>query len=272
MRRKYRCFLGWLILILAMAGFFYFQNNGLVTTELRYQNAGIPAGFDGFVILQVSDLHNKSFGEDQTHIISAVAKAEPDIIVITGDLIDARRRGMEAALCFTRAAANIAPIYYISGNHEPDTDLYEELLTGLERAGATLLLDRAVTLERNGDHILLAGVTDETARQGTGLFALGTECAEDFSILLSHRPELVDAYHEAGFDLVFSGHAHGGQIRLPGLGGLFAPGQGVLPRYTAGLYERNGTSLIVSRGLGNSAFPLRVFNRPELVRVILKNS
>jgi predicted MPP superfamily phosphohydrolase len=197
---------------------------------------------------------------------------KPDIIVITGDVIDGRRKKAEAALSFVSRASGIAPVYYVSGNHEWRYGRYNALRAQLRAAGATVLDNAGVTLKKEDDRIQLMGVKDLAfGKESVFKKNLRKLAAEScgMTILLSHHPEKIAFYAACGFDLVFSGHAHGGQVRLPFVGGLFAPGQGVFPKYTSGLHKVGKTSLVVSRGLGNSLFPLRVFNRPELVLVML---
>ncbi len=263
-----------------LAGFCTWQNNDLTVSRSQAMSGRIPAEFDGYTIVQVSDLHNKEFGRGQRRIMWKLAEQKPDIIVITGDMIDSRNTDVETALDFAGKAAEVAPCYYVSGNHESRVPgKYEELKSGLIECGVTVLENEAVTLEGNGAHIALIGVQDPAFGAA---YLLGDERAvmvqqltelikdeKDFSILLSHRPEMLDVYAAAGINLVFTGHAHGGQWRLPGIGGLIAPGQGFFPEYTEGAHTAGDTTMYVSRGLGNSLMPIRIFNRPELVVVEL---
>lgn len=264
----------------AAGAVWYLENNDLETTQLFYQDDKLPAAFDGFRIAQVADLHDKQFGTGQERLLSALRAVKPDCIVMTGDLIDRRRRGGRSAAVFIRGAARIAPVYFVTGNHENWSGKEEEVKRFLAQEKVTVLDDRCETLTRGNESITLAGVSDETCQPAESrrdgqeaLFpALGRLLGgrESFTILLAHHPERIATYAQAGVDLVFCGHAHGGQFRLPGIGGLYAPGQGVFPKYTAGLYTMEATTMIVSRGLGNSLFPLRLHNCPELVAVTLK--
>ena len=171
-------------------------------------------------------------------------------------------------------------MYYVSGNHESLSDAYPDFRTKLEALGVHVLDDRYVTLRKGEDAVCLVGVDDPVMAKEWIDDDLAMEkhiAAMDlpsdlFTILLSHRPELLQVYAQYGIDLVFSGHAHGGQIRLPFIGGLFAPCQGLLPRYTSGIYTIEYTQMVVSRGIGNSVFPFRVHNRPELVFITLSKS
>ena len=243
----------------------------------------IPAAFDGFVLCQVSDVHNEARGEGNAALLRALREAAPDLICITGDFLDSRRTDLDFALELAGQLAEIAPAVYVTGNHEARLKDLSALEAGLAARGVQVLRDDWMPLARGGEEIALLGLDDPgfaagedwTLAEGLDqtqarLSALLAQAGDRFSLVLSHRPELLPAYAEAGADLVLSGHAHGGQVRLPGIGGLFAPGQGILPRLTSGVHARGETRLVVSRGLGNSAFPLRVFNPPEIVTVTLR--
>ena len=263
-----------IILIIVGAVYLYWGNNSLTVGRHTISPANLPESFSGFRIVQVSDLHNKDF---KGRLIRKISSLNPDIIVITGDIIDSRHTDTDIALKFAENAVNIAPVYYVTGNHESRLkDIYPEFRESLENLGVTVLDCRSVTLEKNGDEIVLAGMNDltfygsSTLDENTIVFKemlnnLGREKGDRTGILLSHRPEIFDAYVESGFDIVLTGHAHGGQIRLPFVGGILTPNQGFFPEYDAGLYQKENTSMIISRGLGNSLFPFRINNRPEII-------
>lgn len=251
--------------------------------RVEIRDEKIPAAFDGFVLCQVSDVHNEVRGEGNAALLRALREAAPDLICITGDFLDSRRTDLDFALELAGQLAEIAPAVYVTGNHEARLKDLSALEAGLAARGVRVLRDGWTPLARGGEEIALLGLDDPgfaagedwTLAEGLDqtqarLSALLAQAGDRFSLVLSHRPELLPAYAEAGADLVLSGHAHGGQVRLPGIGGLFAPGQGILPRLTSGVYARGETRLVVSRGLGNSAFPLRVFNPPEIVTVTLR--
>lgn len=254
-------------------------NTALVTADVLVCSNGIPEAFDAYKIVQISDLHDAQIGENNEKFIAMTAETEPDCIVLTGDFVDSSRFHPERSLSVAESLVKIAPVYYVSGNHEailPDED-YQALTDGLRALGVCVLEDESAELTRDGQSIRLIGLTDIGFHPGTleekkdalrtALSALLPE--DEFSVTLAHRPELMDVYTECGAPLVLSGHAHGGQIRLPGIGGLIAPGQGLFPKYTEGKYEENGTTLVVSRGIGNSVLPLRVNDRPQIVVVQL---
>lgn len=239
-------------------------------------------GEGSFTIAQVSDLHNAEFGGGNRELLAILEEAEPDLIAITGDLIDSRRTDPAPALAFLEGAVELAPVCYVTGNHEFRAyDAYQGLKSQMEELGVIVLENESMVLEEVPLRVIglddpSFGVrsdpsaTPEQILQGA-LTALAPQAGEEDlrTVLLAHRPEYVELYAQYGADLVLSGHAHGGQVRLPGVGGLYAPGQGFLPEYTSGLYQIGETSLVVSRGLGNSLFPLRVNNRPEVVLVRL---
>ncbi len=261
----------WLIaalLLAALTGWLLWGNTALEVNTWVIENGKIPAAFNGYRIAQVSDLHNAPLRKD---VAAALTEIKPDLIVLTGDLVDSRRTDVDAALDFVREAVQIATCCYIPGNHEARISQWPQLRQGLLDAGVLVLEDEAISLEHNDASIAVLGLRDPDFRTDhDAVLSVLTEWAEGYQILLSHRPERLALYAHYGVDLVFSGHAHGGQIRLPIVGGLIAPHQGILPEYDGGLYQMGETAMLVSRGVGNSIFPLRVNNRPEIVVAELK--
>ena len=256
-------------------------NIALEVNEYEIVSDRIPEAFTGFRIAQVSDLHNKDFGEGYGQLLTLLSEINPDIIVVTGDLIDSRQTDLDIALEFAWQAGKIARVYYVSGNHEARVPEYEDLKIGLVKAGVVILENQKVQITREGESITLMGI-DDPSFQEDYLFgdseSVARQAIEDlqnesdgYTILLSHRPELFDLYVETEMDLVFSGHAHGGQFRLPFIGGLVAPNQGFFPEYDAGLFNKNNTTMIVSRGVGNSIIPIRFNNCPEIIVAELKH-
>lgn len=262
--------------------FCVWQNNSIVISKYEYVNSKIPVEFNDFKIVQISDLHNKKFGEHQEKLLKKVRSASPDIIVITGDLIDRRKYDLDTAMEFISGAVEIAPVYYVSGNHEAWSGKYSTIKDSLESKGVHVLDNSEFELSKGNSTISICGLSDPdflTSEYKDGTDVSGTTKQlkswadnENFKILLSHRPEIFDLYCENKMDLIFTGHAHGGQVRLPFVGGIVAPDQGVFPQYTSGSYRKNASEMFVSRGLGNSVVPIRVFNRPEIVVVTLKTT
>ncbi len=254
-------------------------NKALTVSEYKISSDKIAKAFDGYKIAQVSDLHNTEIGKDNEKLIEKLRETQPDIIAITGDVIDSRNTDKQVALDFIEQALTIAPCYYVSGNHESRIDSYKDFKTQLEELGVEILDDEKIVLEKSNAQITLAGVNDPSfetdylfgeskAVMNAKLNSLVDE--DGYSILLSHRPELFECYQDAKVDLVLSGHTHGGQFVVPFVGGLVAPNQGFFPEYDYGLFTQGSTNMIVSRGVGNSIFPFRVNNRPEIVVVQLQ--
>jgi len=256
------------------------ENTSLEVTEYRITSETLPQGFSGFRIAQISDLHNAKFGMNNGKLLSRLADIHPDIIVITGDLIDSRRTDIKIALDFVDNAVQIAPVYYVTGNHEARVPEYEKLKNGLKEAGVVVLENEKIRIESNEEYITLMGLGDSSfavdslsgdAASVTTANLMDLQHPSDgYTILLSHRPELFEIYVRHEVDLALTGHAHGGQFRLPLIGGLFAPNQGFFPKYDAGIFSKSETSMIVSRGIGNSIMPFRINNRPEIVLVNLE--
>ena len=277
-RKKLLYFLlGMAILI----SFFYFQNNVIVTTEYSYSSKKIPENFNGFKILQLSDLHGKSFGKNQKHLINKVKIAKPNLIVFTGDLIDAINYNDKNSLLLMEKLVQIAPVYYVTGNHEWKSGKYNSLETELKKIGVHVMRNSYKEILNGKDKIFLLGIDDPANKDRLYSEQLITEkrisklnkkinSESDFKILLSHRPELLSLYSKYNINLAFTGHAHGGQFRIPFVGGLIAPNQGLFPKYTSGKYTKNNTTMIVNRGLGNSIIPIRIFNQPEIVILTFK--
>lgn len=273
----------WLIAlaVVAVAGVFWFrwQCWGLQTTRTTAELDGLPAGFDGFTIAHLSDLHGHEYGEDSGELVERVRRETPDLIVITGDLIDQKSQ-MEMVPALAKGLAAIAPTHYVTGNHEwaLGSAAVKELKARLVECGVAVLSNQCEILERDGDRLALAGVDDPNgyADQTTPeeLYAWIQENNPGlFTLLLAHRNERFGQYANAGYDFVMSGHGHGGIVRLPFVGGLIGTDRRFFPPWTAGLYAVGDSTLFVSRGLGNNTTPFRgfrIFNRPELAVVTLK--
>lgn len=278
---KKRLLVAVFILLIALVLLTVWANTALELNRYQVSSSRLPKAFDGFKIVQISDLHNAEIGDDNDKLIATIKQANPDIIVITGDMIDSRRTDVKVALDFAEEAVKIAPCYYVNGNHELRVSEYEELKEGLNKLGVKVLENDKIELNRETSKISLLGISDPSF-EATYLMTDEDKVAEvyldklaatdnNFKILLSHRPELFEEYFKAGIDLALSGHAHGGQIRLPLVGGIIAPHQGLFPEYDGGLYIKEDTHMVVSRGIGNSLFPLRFNNRPEVVLIELQS-
>ena len=266
-----------LIFILFCVGFFHWSNHSLQVQRFTFTSPRLPAGFDGCVIVQLSDLHGALFGEDNRDLLKVVAKNRPDYIFLTGDLLDQYRATPHSyAVSLGGALADIAPTYFVTGNHEWALPDVPGLKRALEVAGVQVLTNEYTVLARDGDNAVLAGVDDpngyadqktpeEVAEEVRAAFG------DPFWMLLAHRNNYFeDAYCRLGADLVISGHGHGGLVRLPFTDGLVSVERTFFPSYTAGFYQAGGADLFVSRGLGNSGRTFRLFNRPQVAVLTLK--
>ncbi len=265
--------------VILTALFVRWDNTALQVTHFEPVFAGLPEGFDGCRLAVLSDLHGARFGPGNADLFAAVAEAAPDYIFYLGDLEDRHRGPREGYAEETaRGLSAIAPLYYVTGNHEWAIGDVPELKKRLAASGARVLTNEFVTLERNGDTVVLAGIDDPNgyADQKTPEQVAAEIYAaqgDPFWMLLAHRNnEFAERYSLLGADLVLSGHGHGGIIRLPFTDGLLSVERTFFPSYTAGLYEENGSALFVTRGLGNSGPTFRLFNRPEVAVVTLRSS
>lgn len=267
-----------LALLIALIAWIVWGNMSVKTVSYDLTSEKVSTELDGFNIVQISDFHNAEFSNNNSDLVNLVKGLKPEIIVITGDLIDSRKTNVEISVEFTKKLVELAPCYFVAGNHEARTIEYQSLRTQLINLGVKVLKDDFDEITVNGSKIVIYGIEDpdfvnqsgdqaEILRQKLNKFTL----SDGYNILLSHRPEAFSLYCEYGFDLVFSGHAHGGQFYLPLIGGVAAPHQGLFPKYDKGKFVSKNTVMIVSGGLGNSIFPFRVNNRPEIIDVIINN-
>lgn len=253
----------------------FWGNRTIQVSQVEITDAEVPDAFIDFKIAHLSDIHDKNWGET---LIAPIQEENPDIIVITGDLIDSNEPDIYSASLLIEELNKIAPIYFVTGNHEAWSGHYDTLKESLLNQSVNILDNEAIVLQRNGEELLLLGLKDSAfATEDEHSLTIEARVQElsgqfdGFKLLLAHRPELFESYVRNDLNLVLSGHAHGGQFRLPFIGGLIAPDQGLFPEYTSGVYEKNKTKMVVSRGLGNSIIPLRFNNRPELIFIELTN-
>ena len=268
-----------LAVILILFGFIYLSNERITISKITIISNKIPENFDEVIICQISDLHNKEFGENNNKLIKKINNVKPNIIVITGDLIDSNHLEIDVAIEFINNIKYVAPIYFVPGNHESNINDYELFKNMLIDNNVIILDNKVNKLSADNDTINLIGIEDptfsfhpslsESERTNSVLKDLDYD-NDKFTILLSHRPELFDIYVENKIDLVLTGHAHGGQVRIPFVGGMFSPNQGLFPKYDSGMFKEKDTQMYVSRGLGNSVIPFRINNNPELVVITLK--
>lgn len=274
------------IALISVIGFLYWSDKVVMLTEYSVKINKDLKGRE-LVIAHVSDLQSQYFGREQHRVIHTVEKISPDVILFTGDLMDRNHTDYEAADIVISALAKIAPVFYVNGNHEMDLPKaeIEAMFQRMERQGVNLALDKSIkAICKNGIGLNVMGISERTLYSSK--FPLKETCDrfdsspiasmaaklvstanfDDINVIIAHEPQYFKWYERENVDLVFTGHAHGGQIRLFGRG-LFSPGQGTFPKYTSGIHKGRYSQMIISRGLGNSTFPFRVFNRPEIVSV-----
>ena len=267
-----------ILALIAVAAAFLIKDSREDLEISRYEvnSKKLPESFDGFKIVQLSDLHGAEFGEDGMELVDKVGSLEPDMIALTGDFVT-DEGDLAAVEKLAARLVKLCPVYFVSGNHEFGSGLAVKVRNILERAGVKYLSNEYLTINRGDDEILLGGVEDPLAYADMlspdELAQKMNDAAPDaFKILLGHRNYWMTEYPELPVDLIFCGHAHGGLIRIPGVGGLIGTDRRLFPDFDAGEYNNGRYTLIVSRGLGNSVPIPRIFNRPEIVCVELSSA
>ncbi len=263
--------------------FLYLQNNLIDETEYCYKSEYVD---ESFVAVQLSDMHSRPFKK----VLTKLNKIKPDVIFITGDYINDHGKNKNKMLEYGKELLKIAPVYYITGNHERRLDYFENLMDELQGIGFTVLLNKKVIADINSNQVAILGLDENQAsfeaykerKKGTFKYQDMSKYFEDLErnnclrIVLSHFPENFEMvkennYKQYDFDIQFSGHAHGGQFILPFIGPILSPGQGFFPKYARGSFGTK-PKLIISRGLGNAEFPFRLFNYPEINIVTFKSN
>lgn len=274
------------LVVAAGLGFCYYQNNALKETKINLDTSLK----EDINIIHLSDLHSKEFGKNNIKLQKRIFALKPDIIFLTGDIIDSNLKNIDKIIAFIGRLQESCPVVYIPGNNETRTHMLDFIMKSLKELGVYALSNEILTLTIKNQELNILGLCEYLIRtnktgfekildtyhyDGYKTLLSSLENMNGYKILLSHYPEkfsLKGDYSDYNFDLMLSGHAHGGQFILPVVGGLFAPGQGIRPKFYAGLYKGNKNNLVVSRGLGNSGFPLRLFNRPDIVHITLKKN
>lgn len=278
-----------LLIFITLILFLYYQTNMPTIKHYSIINAKVPSSFDNFKIIHLSDLHSRSWDSDLTHLLSNIKKESPDLIVITGDLISINDYPTHTCIPLLESLTQLSPTYYVYGNHEvfmTYDSIQKTFFEEVAQTGVILMNEASVQITSTlGESITLLGISDpidvnampnsvtnmELTNLINSLDSFNLLPTENFNILLAHRPEYLEWYSQLPIDLVLSGHAHGGIVQIPFLGGLYAPNQGVFPIYTSGKHTLNDTTMIISQGIGNSSIPFRLFNRPQVVSLTLSN-
>lgn len=256
-----------------------------ITSEQIIKLSNLPDSFSGYKIIQLSDLHSQEFKGRNQNLITEIVNRNPDIILMTGDMINAKNDDGEVCIRLVKKLNRIFPIYYILGNHELKINNYrlEKYLNSLTDLGVVVIENSKVIMKKNKEYINLYGLSLDLSyywnlhkKDRTEILKcnyinnhIGKPNNNDFNLLLVHNPKFFNTYTEWGADLVLSGHVHGGIVRLPFVGGLLSPDRNFFPKYDAGLYENGEGKMLVSRGLGNSTINFRLFNNPEIIEIVL---
>lgn len=265
--------------LLGMIFWIVWGNTALEISTYIVRSEHISEAFEGYRIVHISDLHNAQMGKDNRKLLEMIKEAKPDMIAITGDLIDSRNTNIDVALQFAEKAMEIAPCYYVTGNHESRIPEYDRLKKGLIQLGVVVLENATAEIWRDQRKLVVMGIDDpgflpEEWREDSASITQKQledlmEDKDSFTVLLSHRPEMFEIYVKSNVDLALSGHVHGGQFRLPIVGGVVSPNRELFPKYDAGMFVKKETIMVVSRGIGNSIIPFRINNRPEVVLIEL---
>lgn len=250
---------------------------GLKVTHYTISSPNLPKAFDGYKICHISDLHCSYFGEHHEKLIEKIQDFEPDIIVLTGDIIDYKNRDFDCVEELLKGIVNIAPCYCVFGNHEyVDYEVLSTMHSLMQQYGITEFENEGTTITKDGENINLFGLkytgsySEDLSIEEILKLKLPKADEDTFSILLNHTGNQFDPISEYGYELVLSGHTHGGIIRLPFVGGILSNDRSFFPKYDGGLFEKNGSTMILSRGLGESNPIPRFYNRRELVFITLK--
>ncbi len=262
-----------LIIILFLANIFF--TNHLTISKYTYKSDKFLVK-DDFKIVQISDLHNKEFGKNNNRLINKIKTLSPDIIVITGDLVNSISQNdtQSASINLVKKLSTIAPLFFVTGNHEymGDPDYLYAFENDLEKNGANVLQNEYIDFNNN---IRIIGLDDSCLDENNAYLEDNLKLSnlikdDTINIVLAHEPQYLTLYSEANADIVLSGHTHGGQITIPLINqGIYAPNQGFFPKYTYGKYQLNNTTLFLNRGLGTTFLPIRFFNCPEITEITI---
>lgn len=273
--KKIRRLLALLALFALAAGLVYWQNFTLQVEPVELFFESLPPQFDGLRVAELSDLHGRSFGKNNVRLLRTLQKARPDMICICGDLFD-EKTDLTMLEPLLTGLTDIAPVYYVTGNHEWQVKNLRETLQKIRAWGVTVLENEGRVLSRGGAEMVVAGVHDpcgpyDMKTPAALVRELRSTQGNDFILMLSHRNDELAMWSQLGVQLVLSGHCHGGVVRLPFVGGVFGTRRELFPEYDAGVYRQDGTTLFVSRGLGYTNVHFRLFNRPHVPIMILRS-
>lgn len=262
-----------LAFFIALLFLIYDSNFNLETEEIVIMAEGLDPEFDGFRVVHLSDIHGAQFGKGNSKMLNIIREARPDIIVITGDIIETNREIPDLPK-LSADIAGIAPTYYVPGNHEYSAERPGEIFQILRKAGITVLRNQSAMITRGGGEMMILGIDDPNGPADMmpmdEVYKLAQRKTDSFILTISHRYDRFEEYAELGMPIVLTGHAHGGLIRLPFTEGIIGPGRVLLPKHTSGMHIKENTIMVTSRGIGNPGFLFRLFNRPHIPVVTLK--
>ncbi|MEG0176304.1 metallophosphoesterase [Anaerorhabdus sp.] len=253
-------------------------NKKIKLTKYIVSSSKIPVDFNGYRIILLTDIHNESYLNND-EFVKKVEKLKPNIILLGGDMIDSRRTNIDEAISLALKFNKDTPMYFVTGNHEYRVDENIEFIHRLQNIGIKVLRNEREYICIGDSKILLIGIDDPhfISQRGHHDEQIAVNKVLDelidskvYSVLLTHRPEFFEEFYQHGIDLALAGHTHGGQIRIPFIGGIIAPHQGFFPKYDAGVFVKGDTTLIISKGLGRSSFPIRINNQAEIVCIDLQ--
>ncbi|MCO8193226.1 metallophosphoesterase [Anaerofustis sp. NSJ-163] len=283
-----------LLIVLILFVYLYFENTSLfIVQKNEIVSNKIDSNFDGYKILQLSDLHSREFGENNIKLINKIYKIDPDIIVCTGDMMNSTEDDGHVFINLVKKISKDYPVYYIDGNHEQlveynNVGVYNEFISSLKDLDVKVVKNTKIKLQKGSSYINMYGLNVDLVYYSTksALKESNIEYTEDnfsktinketfennkYNILLTHNPIYFEVYEKSGVDLILAGHVHGGIIRIPFKGGLLSPDQEWFPKYYHGLYTINDTNMIVSAGLGNDTVNFRIFNPFEMNLITLRS-
>lgn len=270
-----------LALLALLIGYLIWENSGFSVTDYTYQTRSVPDELDGMKILLLTDLHNKEFGENNEALLDAIREGAPDLIAITGDLISRNDTDLAPAVNLAKACTEIAPVYYVTGNHERQSSLGAQLIAQLEEAGVTVLMDEAATVSYGEGKLSPLGhfrrpprpMKRNTPRRSSSPSpcpGCGWRATSVFAFFLPTSPSFSPPMPKAAWIWSSAAIPMGGQFRIPLIGAVYCPDQGFFAKYQSGVYTEGDTTMYLSRGLGSSTIPFRAFCRGELVFITLK--
>ena len=252
-----------------LLSYLYFDLHSIAVKKYTIAIHNLPKDFEGFTILHLTDLHSKEFGDKQDKLLKLINRQSFDIVAITGDFIDEQNPDVEPTLSLVRGLSPKS-IFFVPGNHERSHEFRNK--SELEASGVEILENKRRKYSKGSSHIWILGVDDPSRRMDNLNQALVGITDSQPRILLAHAPNIFMPAAKSNIDLVLVGHTHGGQVRLPIIGAIVAPGQGLFPKYDYGQFKSGSTNMIISSGLGESILPIRFYNRPEIVLVKLVSS